>query len=91
MKNEKTLAVRILSGDVFYGKINKDGTVSERADDIPKEMFENAMLLYLNDVSKTDSFKKPYVIDLPQYKSKFRITVERLPREVKQNDKERVS
>lgn len=82
MKNKKTLAVRILSGDVFYGKINKDGTVSERADDIPKEMFENAMLLYLNDTSKTDSFKKPYVIDLPQYKSKFKITVERLPRGV---------
>lgn len=83
MKNEKTLAVRILSGDVFYGKINKDGTVSERADDIPKEMFENAVLLYLNDTSKTDSFKKPYVIDLPQYKSKFKITVECLSREVK--------
>lgn len=52
MKNEKTLAVRILSGDVFYGKINKDGTVSERADDIPKEMFENAVLLYLAVIFK---------------------------------------
>lgn len=83
MKNEKTLAIRMLSGDVFYGKINKDGTVSERADDIPKEMFENVMLLYLNDTSKTDSFKKPYAIDLPQYKSKFKITVERLARGVK--------
>ena len=83
MKNEKTLAIRMLSGDVFYGKINKDGTVSERADDIPKEMFENVILLYLNDTSKTDSFKKPYVIDLPQYKSKFKITVERLARGVK--------
>lgn len=72
-----------MSGDVFYGKINKDGTASERVDDIPKEMFENAMLLYLNDASKTDSFKKPYVIDLPQYKSKFKITVERLTRGVK--------
>lgn len=41
------------------------------------------MLLYLNDTSKTDSFKKPYVIDLPQYKSKFKITVERLARGVK--------
>lgn len=81
MKNEKILAVRMLSGDVFYGKINKDGTVSERADDIPKEMFENAILLYLNDTSKTDSFKKPYVVDLPQYKTKFKITVERLSRE----------
>ena len=78
---KKVLAVRMLSGDVFYGKINKDGTVSERADDIPKEMFENAILLYLNDTSKTDSFKKPYVIDLPQYKTKFKITVERLSRE----------
>lgn len=74
----KFLGTRQMSGDVFYGKVNKDGTVSERADDIPKEMFENAMLLYLNDVSKTNSFKKPYVIDLPQYKSKFKIIVERL-------------
>lgn len=77
---EKFLGTRQLSGDVFYGKVNKDGTVSEKADDIPKEMFENAMLLYLNDGSKTNSFKKPYVIDLPQYKSKFKITVERLDR-----------
>lgn len=83
MKNEKVLAVRILSGDVFYGKINKDGTVSERADDIPKEMFESVMVIYLNHTSKTDSFRNPYVIDLPQYKNKYKITVECLPREVK--------
>lgn len=77
---EKFLGTRFISGDVFYGKINKDGTISERADDMPKEMFENAMLLYLNDVSKTDGFEKPYVIDLPQYKNKFKIIVERLER-----------
>lgn len=78
--NNKILGVKALSGDVFYGKINKDGTVNEIADDIPKEMFENAMLLYLNDMSKTDSFKKPYVIDLPQYEKIYKVTIESLER-----------
>lgn len=81
--DKKILGIRALSGNVFYGKTNKDGTVSEKAEDISKEMFENAVLLYLNDMSKTDSFKKPYVIDLPQYKNKFKIIVECLAKEEK--------
>ena len=56
-----------MSGDMFYGKINKDGTVSETANDISKEMFENAILLYLNHITKTDGFKKPYIIKLDKY------------------------
>lgn len=56
-----------MSGDMFYGKINKDGTVSETANDISKEMFENAILLYLDHVTKTDGFKKPYIIKLDKY------------------------
>lgn len=83
MKNEKVLAVRVLSGNVFYGKINKDGTISETAQDISKETFESAILIYLGHTSKTDSFRNPYVIDLPQYKNKYKITVECLSREVK--------
>lgn len=81
--NKKILGIRVLSGNVFYGKTNKDGTISETAEDISKEMFESVMVIYLNHTSKTDSFRNPYVIDLPQYKSKFKITVEHLSREVK--------
>ena len=65
-----------MSGDMFYGKINKDGTVSETANDISKEMFENAILLYLDHVTKTDEFKKPYTIALDKYPNvEFEVTV----------------
>lgn len=72
----KELAIRGMSGDVFYGKINKNGTISETADDIPKEMFENAMLVYLNHWTKTDELKKTYTITLDKYPNvEFEITV----------------
>lgn len=72
----KELAIRGMSGDVFYGKINKDGTISETVNDIPKEMFENAMLIYLNHWTKTDEFKKPYTIKLDKYQNiEFEVTV----------------
>lgn len=72
----KELAIRGMSGDVFYGKINKDGTISETVNDIPKEMFENAMLIYLNHWTKTDEFKKPYTITLDKYPNvEFEVTV----------------
>ena len=63
----KELGIRAMSGDMFYGRINKDGTASETSNDIPKEMFENAMLLYLDHVTKTDGFKKPYIVKLDKY------------------------
>ena len=63
----KELGIRAMSGDMFYGRINKDGTVSETANEISKEMFENAILLYLDHITKTDGFKKPYIIKLDKY------------------------
>ena len=72
----KELGIRAMSGDIFYGRINKDGTVSETSNDIPKEMFENAILLYLDHVTKTDEFKKPYTIALDKYPNvEFEVTV----------------
>lgn len=80
MKN-KVLGVRTLSGEVFYGTVNKDGCVSEKVIDFPNEQFENAMLMYLSYLDRTDNFKKPYIIDLPIYKNKFKIIVEEIKRE----------
>ena len=75
----KELGIRAMSGDIFYGRINKDGTVSETSNDIPKEMFENTILLYLDHVTKTDGFKKPYTIKLDKYPNvEFEITVNKV-------------
>lgn len=62
-------------GNMFYSYLNKDDSINESSI-IPNEEFENAILLYLAECSRTNDFKKPYDIKLPQYQKEFRITVE---------------
>ena len=40
--NKKILGVRTISGDVFFGTVNK-GIISEKAQKISKQDFENCM------------------------------------------------
>ena len=61
---------------MFYGTVNNNGDILKEEIIFSNEEFENAILLYLSHCFRTDNFKKPFDIKLPQYQKEFRITVE---------------
>ena len=71
---EKVLGITSF-GNIFYNYISKDDSINESTI-FSNEDFENAILLYLSECSRTNDFTKPYDIKLPQYQKEFRITVE---------------
>ena len=73
--SEKVLAVKA-HGEMFYGAVNNNGDILKEEINFSNEEFENAILLYLSHCFRTNDFKKPYDIKLPQYQKEFRITVE---------------
>lgn len=73
--SEKVLSVKA-HGEMFYGAVNNNEDILKEEINFSNEEFENAILLYLSHCFRTDNFKKPYDIKLPQYQKEFRITVE---------------
>lgn len=74
--NKKILGVRTISGDVFFGTVNK-GIISEKAQKISKQDFENCMIEFIYHHRKEYNSNDFFVnLSGKKYKLHIRLTEE---------------